>query len=350
MHRETLDILNVHDGKDVYKVKNIYIKLHLFPGLKQLYLETNQHSLFEAVENITKHVQNLDVLSYGNLMGTNFNALASYKSIDLSCITPHPNIKKLEMHTIGFENDNYLSYLMKKFPELDSITINPNIIPIIHHEQLFKKINSSANNHSLPMLSKFMAYVSKLQSYTVKLLYTKLKIGELLNNYWNLCDYKGPRTVGVSYIETSNFGNLESQRVQDDTQAYINMTYKSQQAERITSLNFKVWDASLPHLEMLEKCGTGIDELIFSLDSLKCQNISNGQNREMIQMANGYFFSHILEFCTKLQKLYICKSHIKMFTSHRHFFVNTSITDLTIENVHISRDVVSQIPKRLPCL
>lgn len=350
LHKDTLSILNLHDGKAIAPEINLYNKLHLFPGLKKLYLETNSHSFFESVEHITENIQNLDLISYGNLMGTDFNTLTPYKPVDLMSVTPQPNIKVLEMHTVGFESDNFLLYIMAKFPELALLKINSDMVPIIRHDQLFEKIKSSMDNHSAETISKFMLYITKCQSYAVKMLYTTVKADEILNKYWEQLEVDGPRIVGISYTETSGWGNFEAQQEQNDTQMHINMTYNQDSEDRIISLSYKSWNASLPHLEMLEKCGTGMDRLVFCLDPLKYANVSSGQNAQMIDMANGYFFSHIIENCTRLQSLYICHSRIEVFTSDQHFSINTCITDLTLERVYISQEILPQISKRLPCL
>ncbi|KAG2195319.1 hypothetical protein INT47_000472 [Mucor saturninus] len=350
LHKDTLNILNLHDGKAITPEINLYNKLHFFSSLKQLYLETNHRSFYESVEHITENVQDLHLLSYGNLTGTNFDSLAPYKPVDLSSVIPQPNIKNLEMHTIGFESEDFLLYLMTKFPELYFLKINPDMGPIIRHDQLLDKIKSTKNSLSADIISKFMVYVTKCQSYNVKMLYTTVKADEILNKYWEQSEIDGPRMVAIAYTEASDWGNFDAQRVPNDTQMYINLTYSPETAERVISLNYKSWNVSLPHLDMLEKCGTGIDRLVFCLDPFKCANVAIGQNEQMNDMANGYFFSHIIEYCTRLQSLYICHSRIELFTSDQHSFINTCLTDLSLEHVYVSRYILSQISKRLPCL
>lgn len=121
LHQNTLQILNVRDGDHDDPTSSLYDQLHFFPNIKELFLETRKRNFIQYSELATKNMPNLKVVGYENTIDENYRVIAAHKPVDLSLITPQYNVKELVIEGICYENDNFLLYLMTKYPALKSI-------------------------------------------------------------------------------------------------------------------------------------------------------------------------------------------------------------------------------------
>jgi hypothetical protein len=79
-------------------------------------------------------------------------------TIDLSRIVARPDICKLNGKGLLIENDNYLLYLMHKYPQLELCSININNRFFGEFNAMGKNILSTRNNFTLPITVQFLFY------------------------------------------------------------------------------------------------------------------------------------------------------------------------------------------------
>lgn len=351
LHRNTLKILHIHDSHKNSKASNLYNQLELFPNLRQLYIETNRHNFFEFSEHATKHIHKLKTLHYDNLATTNFESLTPYKYVDLSSITPQPEITSLTIEAASYENDNFLLYLMKKYPKLQTISINDLSSAIMYNKVLLDKIKSSKDKFSLSVLSQFMLFVSKCRIHSIDLLYTTLNVDELFIKFWDLCDPGFQKMFAISYAEGSeDWGNIETQPSDDESLAhiYMNADYRTHSNSMI--VDYKLCKTVFPHLRLIEKTGKEIDHLVACIGPVFYRDTRIEEDQELLHMLEGKWFSHIVQHCTKLKTLRVLQTHIIWYSSVRDFPINTFITDLTLEQVVICQNTLRRISYLLPSL
>ncbi|KAG2195318.1 hypothetical protein INT47_000471 [Mucor saturninus] len=353
LNKDTLKTLHLCDDKE-NETCSLYDRLHLFPRLKKLYMATNQYSFFEYADYATEIIPGLDTLCYENLKDTDFNSLTPYKPVNLSLITPRPNIKNLVIQLTSYENDNFLLYLMTKFPKLQRVTINQKNKAQIHGARL-DEIQLVCDNFSIPVLSKFMAFVSKCEDHLMDLLYTTQDPGDILPNYWSLCNPENPKVVTITYFEgraRRRFNMIEH----NEDMVRIRMDVPSLLGSSVTLVDYPWLEPTLPHLMVLEKCGKQIDHLVLSVNHkhIPLYLYEEGvdvPNENSINLMDGFCFGHVIEYCTKLKVLHYYRSKLfSLFKYSRYVFRNTTITDLILEDVLISMDTMSQISERLPSL
>lgn len=352
LNKDTLKTLHLCDDKES-ETCSLYDRLHLFPKLKNLYMATNQYSFFEYADYVTEIIPGLDTLSYENLKDTNFYSLTPYKPVDLSLITPRPNIKNLIIQLTSYENDNFLLYLMTKFPKLQRVIINQKDKAQIHGTRL-DEIQLVCDNFTVPVLSKFMSFVSKCDHHLMDLLYTSQDPSKILLNYWKLCPPENPKVVTITYFEGRARRHVDRIEHNEDM-VRIRMDLPLNLGSSVTLVDYPWLIPTLPHLIVLEKCGKEIDHLVLSVNHkhipLYLYEGFDVPNENSINLMDGFCFGHVIEYCTKLKVLHYYRSKLfSLFKYSRYVYRNTTITDLILENVLISTDTMSQISERLPSL
>lgn len=331
-------------------VSSLYEKLNLFPSVKHLYFGTNKHNFFESAEHVAKNMKNLVHLSFENLQGPIFYPLVPIKFIDLSLITPQPSIKQLVIQGISYESDNFLLYIMKKYPGLQNFKINPGKGLVMRHDLLMEKIKSEKNNFSVPILAKFMAFVSNCYIHSMDFFYTALSTDELLSYYWSLRDPDESKELIVVYSEGEEWLSGELQPIDTDSLVHIRLDLDLPSRKKAVFLNYKPSKISLPHLKIIEKAGKDIDRLVVCIGPVKCINIIDDSSEDMVKIIDGYFFSHIIQHCFRLKTLHVMLARMLLFNSEQYEFINRSITELNLECVVISDAVLSQISRQIPNL
>ncbi|KAI7868684.1 uncharacterized protein EV154DRAFT_488096 [Mucor mucedo] len=351
LHKNTLQILNVREGYRNFAKTSLYDQLHLFPKMRKLTLETNKHNFYQYSEHINGNMRDLKAVYYENIENADYNGLAPYETVDISKIIPRPGVKELVIEGFCYEDDNLLLYLMTKYPALNAIRINLKRDCVIRQPNLYKKIKSTHNNFSVPMLSKFMAFVVNCKYFTMDLLYTTLNVDEILKGFWDLRDLKETKLVGLTYAEGTNWQDPEEQRSVNG-KALVNIALEVDQSidKKAVMFNYASVGADLPHLRVVEKVGKNIDHLIVCLGPDKCLNVIYGQDVETITLVNGGFLGHILQHCTNLQKLQVYFSRILFYNSDEYPTINTCITELCLERVVVAENVLTEISKQLPSL
>lgn len=351
LHKNTLQILNVREGYKNYAKSSLYDQLHLFPKVKKITLQTNKHSFYQCSEQITRYMPNIKALCYEIIEDTNINGLASYKPVDISLVAPQHSVKDLVIEGFCYENDNFLLYLMAKFPALRSIRLNEKRDWIIRQPELFRKIKSKHNNFTVPVLSKFMAFVEKCNFYNMNLFYTTLNVDEVLKSYWNLRNHKDMKLVGLTYAEGTNWNDPAEQQLTDGNEL-VNIDLEIDQSidKKAAMLNYTSAGTNLPHLKLIENIGKDIDSLIVCIGPDKCMNIYYGQDDENVTLVHGGFLGHIIQHCTNLKKLQVYFSRILLFNCDNYSTINTCITELCLERVVVSENLFNDLSKLLPSL
>ncbi|KAG2195321.1 hypothetical protein INT47_000474 [Mucor saturninus] len=351
LNRETLALLHVHDSHKISNGSNLYDQLELFPNVKQIYIGTNRYNFFEISEHVTKHMHKLNKVHYDILVDTNFNTLASYESVDLSLIAPQPGVKSLVIEAASYENDNFLLYLMKKYPKLQSIQINDLSSAIMSNDVLLKKIKSSKNNFSVNVLSQFMLFVSQCPIHSTDLLYTTLYTDEIFLKYWSLCGPTRPRMLAITYAEGSeSWRDTETQRSNNETLAHIYMSADYRTLSNSMIIDYKSCNTVFPHLRLIEKAGKELDHLVACIGQVYYRDTRIEDDQELMRMVEGKWFSHIIQHCTKLKSLRVLQTHIVWYNSVRNFPINTFITDLTLEQVAVCQHTLRRVSYLLPNL
>lgn len=347
LRRETLIFLDIYEGYNTKGLYSLYKKLDLFPNVKHLHFGTNKYSFFDTAENV-QNMQNLQHLSFENLEGTVFNSVAPVEYIDLSTITPQPNIKQLTLQGISYGNDNFLSYLMKKFPRLHYLKINPGRGMVVSHGPLMEKIKSEKNNFTVLVLAQFMAFVSKCYIHSIDFFYTTLKTEDILKAFWSLCNPKEIKQLVIAYSEGLEWLSSGAEFDNSDSLVHIRLHVDSLTRKKAVALNYKFSKISLPHLRVIETNGAAIERLVIRFGPKKILSMIEDSDDKMLDMIEGYFFSHIIRHCVKLKTLHITLAHILILSPE--FFFNRSITNLELAYVGISDTVLSEISRRIPNL
>lgn len=109
------------------------------------------------------------------------------------------------------------------------------------NEAILVKIKSAQNEFSVPVLFRFMAFVSKYDFHSMDLLYTTLNVDQLLNNYWRLCDPKEPKVVVLIYTKKKEWEYPEIQQCENsDSMLHIHMDIDSSVNEKVVMSNYKL--------------------------------------------------------------------------------------------------------------
>ncbi|KAI7868683.1 uncharacterized protein EV154DRAFT_571313 [Mucor mucedo] len=348
LYKDTLTALNVRDSKKINMDTSLYERLDMFPKVKRLYVDTNLHNFFETAEDTAKAIPRLHGLFFENTETTCSVTVAPYKPVDISLIIPQLSLKYLIIQSISYENDNFLLYLMAKFLSIQRIYINRNKDNIAYTPML-DRIKSAQNNFSVAVVSKFMAFLAKCESYSVDLFFTTLNVDEVLNGYWNLCSPGEPKNVSVTYEQGADWPETDVHPADCNSLSHMSMNMNLLKEKNLI-FTYEPCNAIFPHLRVLENTGKGLDQFSFCVGSEKNEDVLSGQDQNSIEMVNGKFFSHIIENCTSLKSLKVQKARIISLSFTRSLFEHSLLTEMTLEQVVISEDILKQLSAKLPSL
>lgn len=349
LYKDNLTALNVRDNKKINMDTSLYERLYMFPKVKRLYVDTNLHNFFETSENATEAMPVLHGLFFENTETSNTFALAPYEPVNLYYVEPQINIKYLIVQSISYENDNFLLYLMKKFSALERIYINQNKDTIIYTSML-NRIKSDQNNFSVAVVSKFMAFLSKCDIYSIDLFYTTLNVDEILNSYWELCDKNESKIVSIAYEQEEDWQEADTHPAYCNSLSRMTMNKNSTSKEKMLHFTYEPCSVAFPHLRVLENTGNELDQFSLSMGSKQNEDVYECRNQSLIDIINGEHFSHIIKNCRELRSLKIHKARIILLPFSQVSIKHYCLTDLTLEEVLISEDILQQISNILPAL
>ncbi|KAG2195317.1 hypothetical protein INT47_000470 [Mucor saturninus] len=348
LYKDTLTALNVRDSKKINMDTSLYERLDMFPKVKRLYVDTNLHNFFDTAEDTAKAIPSLHGLFFENTETTRSVTVAPYKPVDISLIIPQLSLRYLIIQSISYENDNFLLYLMAKFSSIQRIYINRNKDNIAYTPML-DRIRSAQNNFSVAVVSRFMAFLAKCESYSVDLFFTTLNVDEVLNGYWNLCSPGEPKKISVTYEQGADWPETDVHPADCNSLSHMSMNMNLLKEKNLI-FTYEPCNATFPHLRVLENTGKDLDQFSLCVGSGKNEDVLSGQDQNSIEMVNGKFFSHIIENCTSLKSLKVQKARIISLSFTQSLFEHSFLTEMTLEQVVISEDILKQLSAKLPSL
>ncbi|KAG2195322.1 hypothetical protein INT47_000475 [Mucor saturninus] len=349
-YQKTLKHLTVIDTDTESINSELYSKLSLFTSVELLDIKSDKYTFSEAVEYITKSIPGLTSLCYGYSTATNVDNLRAYQPVEVSTITPLPSLQVLTVKALSFESDSFLMYLMTKFPRLETFEINSGMEFVSNNHQFLKKLKLTQNNFSMKVLSQFMAFISDCPVHVVECFYTTLDAAELLNNYFKLRNPENQKTIGFTYSGIEDWEQREVETNSYNSQVSIGINSNPELNFNLLRFNYDSEGAELPHMKVVEKAGREIESLLLCMNRQKYISILVNRNPQMIAIANGGFFNHIITNCTRLKSLSIHAACIISFDPNQFSVTNTFITELILEEVVISEDTLLHISRMLPSL
>jgi hypothetical protein len=104
------------------------------------------------------------------------------EQLDLSLVTPQLNIEEVDIPSLVYQSDMILLYLIKEFPDLQTISISEQLEGFYEKEQLTVML-SHRKNFSLDAIAYFLSFVNKIPKHKVRRLFMTVNIVDLLSSY-----------------------------------------------------------------------------------------------------------------------------------------------------------------------
>lgn len=340
LHSKTLKQLQVYDFSGI--CCNFYDQLQLFPAVTKLGLKTNQRSFYEFAEYITQIGRNFEMLHYRYWREVDYDQLTPYQAVDLESITPCLAVKTLLLYNHSYENDNFLLYLMKKFPNLNTFYSNTYKKGDRLQHIVLRRLKLSKNKFTIPVVSQFISFVEKCKTGYMDRLFVTFKVEEFLNYHWDTNQPK-VRSMGIEYSDRLE-RIFDRNRVVNYNDPLVQI--KANTEYGLTRFGFRSHGTHMPHYSILQQCGHRLDHLYISID------LDQGEMRTLkaVKIVMGGFLCHLLHYCTTLKSLHIQNSYLIGGLSIDPPYINKSVTEMKLQSVHANNSVFPILSRLLPSL
>lgn len=356
------------------EVYNKFLKqLNTIPKLKCLQLikqiSDSIDSLDPVIEGSSPNLENVHLGLTTNedyLLGN----IHEPATIDMSHIKPRPKVKRFTMMGV-IDRDRDLLYIMRKYPNLQHFYINSyedtNVISNIVTSMLFRD-PPGTTRFTPTVLANFIYFATKVPIHNLQHFPVTIEIAaEALLKYWTLLTKE----------------EVQQQQQQDEREMMkksLTLRYKSSQyrPEFVQTVNslLDIHDhnigvlfthlngtATLPHVDILAKCGHLISHLNLSfdnnLDMLSHVDEGGGgleedqEDEKEEAKDHGYYVDQIIQQYTQQQfkKLVLDKCIMKGLNFTSTLVASTSsITQLYFYYSKINMYLFSQLSTKLPNL
>lgn len=116
----------------------------------------------------------------------------------------------------------------------------------------------------------------------------------------------------------------------------------------VTYSNKREEDTKLPHLDLVERCGSMVENL-WSQNNWLNISIETSQTPYELDMERGYFMDHLFNKCPNMKNFTITDIRLNQCDPN-NTCISNSLTRLTMCNTILSKDALPELSSRLPSL
>ncbi|KAI9361839.1 hypothetical protein BD770DRAFT_441178 [Pilaira anomala] len=303
------DLLNIdYEEEDFQSLLN---KLKEFQNLQSISIHNESEKQIGCYDNWIEACPRLkEVLFFHTFTGTR-----PVRVDPETIIRPRPDIHTLECYWELINNASQLRYVMKKFPDLQSLAVT-------HHRS--RKIKESIQGKCPQyVLVNFIRYAAALPKLKIDL---ELNMLNLANVWVNLVGTKGRyRKVNINYKQSVDHSDI--MRINADTNKLI--------------LNFPVTkdDIELPHIKFISEAGNMIQSL--SIGDLFCySHHTKNAFPPYDQLNNVNWILDIIKSCPSLKDIRLCIRDDMILPSSSSY-QHTGLRKLSFTGIHLATDCIN---------